>query len=177
LEVRTTTFCHLIRFNIVLVEIERLHADEERLQEYFDTSSVSAAVSCLSLQWINDLPGILHQIHNILEPDGAFVGAMVGGDSLFELRTALQLAEAERRGGLSIRISPMTGKDFIRVVQRIYFIEHADTREVSSLLSRAGFVLTTVDIDDITVTYPSVFEIIEDLRAMGDSNAVVERCV
>jgi len=132
--------------------------DEETLLSYFERSSVPAVTSCLSLHWTNDLLGVLCQIREILQPDGVFLGAMLGGDTLFELRTSLQLAETERQGGFGIRVSPMT-----------------NIRDVSALLSRSGYTLTTVDIDDITVSYPSMFELIEDLRDMGESNAVVER--
>jgi NADH dehydrogenase [ubiquinone] 1 alpha subcomplex assembly factor 5 len=50
------------------------------------------------MHWVNDLPGALRQVHSVLKPDGVFVGAMLGGDTLFELRSSLQLAEQERLG-------------------------------------------------------------------------------
>jgi NADH dehydrogenase [ubiquinone] 1 alpha subcomplex assembly factor 5 len=50
-----------------------------------------------------------------------------------------------------------------------------DTRDVSNLLGRAGFTLLTVDIDDVKVSYPSMWELMEDLGDMGEQNAVVER--
>jgi hypothetical protein len=53
----------------------------------------------------------------------------------------------------------------------------ADSRDLGSLLSRAGFTLTTVDVDEVTVNYPSAIELMEDLRAMGESNAVINRHV
>jgi len=104
------------------------------------------------------LPGILVQIKEALKPDGVFIGAMFGGETLFELRTSLQIAESEREGGISPRVSPMT-----------------DTRDVSNLLGRAGFTLLTVDIDEVKVSYPSIWELMEDLRDMGESNAVIGR--
>ncbi|KAF9395341.1 NADH dehydrogenase [ubiquinone] 1 alpha subcomplex assembly factor 5 [Mortierella sp. AD011] len=51
----------------------------------------------------------------------------------------------------------------------------ADSRDLGSLLSRAGFTLTTVDVDEVTVNYPSAIELMEDLKAMGESNAVIGR--
>ncbi|KAI8086002.1 S-adenosyl-L-methionine-dependent methyltransferase [Halteromyces radiatus] len=138
------------------VEVERKVVDEEYLP--FEENSLEAVVSSLSLNWVNDLPGTLIQIRQSLKPDGVFIGAMFGGDTLFELRTSLQLAEVERESGISPRVSPMT-----------------DSSDVSRLLSRAGFTLTTVDIDEIQVSYPSAFELMEDLRAMGESNAVLSR--
>lgn len=90
-----------------IVEVERQVVDEEHLP--FAENSLDAVVSSLSLNWVNDLPGALIQIKNSLKPDGVFIGAMFGGDTLFELRTSLQLAEVERESGISPRISPMAG--------------------------------------------------------------------
>jgi len=56
------------------------------------------------------LEGVLVQIKEALKPDGVFIGALFGGDTLFELRTALQLAEVDREGGISPHVSPMAGK-------------------------------------------------------------------
>jgi len=140
------------------VEVERIHADEENLLDAVERGSQEAIVSCLSLQWVNDLPGVLIQIKEALRPDGLFLGAMFGGDTLFELRTSLQLAEVEREGGISPHISPMT-----------------DTRDISNLLGRAGFTLRTVDIDEIKVGYPSMWELMDDLKDMGEGNAVIGR--
>ncbi|ORE02989.1 S-adenosyl-L-methionine-dependent methyltransferase [Rhizopus microsporus var. microsporus] len=146
----------IISNKIISVPVERLQVDEEKLP--FPENSLEAVVSSLSLNWVNDLPGTLIQIKNSLKPDGVFIGAMFGGDTLFELRTSLQLAELERQNGISPRVSPM-----------------ADSSDMSRLLTRAGFALTTVDVDEIQVNYPSAFELMEDLKAMGENNAVASR--
>ncbi|KAF9208347.1 hypothetical protein BGZ49_009039 [Haplosporangium sp. Z 27] len=135
---------------------ERRVVDEENLP--FPENSLDCVVSSLSMHWINDLPGAMIQIQRSLKPDGVFIAGLFGGDTLFELRTSLQLAELDREGGVSPRVSPM-----------------ADSRDIGSLLSRAGFTLTTVDVDEVTVNYPSAIELMEDLRAMGESNAVINR--
>ncbi|KAG7571251.1 hypothetical protein FFLO_00763 [Filobasidium floriforme] len=132
--------------------------DEEALLTHIDEDSQEAIVSNLGLHWVNDIPGVLKQIRQGLKPDGFFLGSMLGGDSVFELRTALQLAEMNQSGGVSPRISPM-----------------ADPRDASNLLQRAGFTLLTVDVEDITISYPSMWELIEDLRDMGESGAVLGR--
>ncbi|GES85982.1 S-adenosyl-L-methionine-dependent methyltransferase [Rhizophagus clarus] len=138
------------------VDVERMVVDEELLP--FEENSLEAVISNLSLHWVNDLPGAMIQIQRSLKPDGVFIASILGGDTLFELRTSFQLAESEREGGISPRISPMT-----------------NTRDIGSLLSRAGFNLTTIDTDDVVVSYPSMFELIQDLRSMGESNAVLAR--
>ncbi|KAI7859632.1 S-adenosyl-L-methionine-dependent methyltransferase [Circinella umbellata] len=138
------------------VEVERRIVDEEHLP--FEENSLEAVVSSLSMHWVNDLPGALIQVRKALVPDGVFVGALFGGDTLFELRTSLQLAELERESGVSPHVSPMT-----------------DSSDIARLLSRAGLTLTTVDVDEIVVDYPSMFELMEDLKAMGENNAVLSR--
>jgi NADH dehydrogenase [ubiquinone] 1 alpha subcomplex assembly factor 5 len=124
----------------------------------YEADSFDLVLSSLSVHWINDLPSVLAQINNCLKPDAAFVGAMTGGDSLYELRGSLQLAEQERLGGIGTHISPL-----------------ADVRDVGNLLTRAGFKLLTVDVDDIIVDYPNVSALMADLQAMGESNAALRR--
>ena len=101
---------------------------------------------------------MLRQINNVLKPDTPVLAAMFGGDSLFELRTALQLADQDRLGGVGAHTSPLV-----------------DVRDVGGLLQSAGFKLLTVDVDDIVVDYPSIFELMEDLQAMGENNAILTR--
>jgi NADH dehydrogenase [ubiquinone] 1 alpha subcomplex assembly factor 5 len=124
----------------------------------YDANTFDAVLSSLSLHWINDLPSVLAQVNNILKPDCPFMGVMMGGDSLYELRTALQLAEQDRRGGVSTHTSPL-----------------ADVRDIGGLLQKAGFNLLTVDVDDIVVDFPDCYTLMKDLQAMGESNAVLGR--
>ncbi|KAF1958119.1 S-adenosyl-L-methionine-dependent methyltransferase [Byssothecium circinans] len=139
------------------VDIQREVLPASELLPY-EANTFDAVLSSLSLHWINDLPSVLAQTNNILKPDAPFIGVMMGGDSLFELRTSLQLAELERRGGVATHTSPL-----------------ADVRDVGGLLQRAGFNLLTVDVDDIVVDYPDSFALMKDLQAMGESNAVLSR--
>ena len=81
---------------------------------------------------------------------------MLGGDTLYELRTSLQLADLALRGGVSTHVSPL-----------------ADVRDIGGLLTKAGFKMLTVDVDDIIVDYPSTFALMQDLQAMGESNAAL----
>ncbi|KAL5961313.1 Arginine-hydroxylase NDUFAF5 mitochondrial, partial [Taenia solium] len=93
-----------------------------------------------------------------LKPDGCFLGVTFTTDTLFELRASLQLAEVERLGGFYPHVSP--------------FVESARFGE---LLRECGFSLISLDVDDVEVLYPSMFELIDDLRGMGESNAVISR--
>ncbi|WEW55233.1 hypothetical protein PRK78_000662 [Emydomyces testavorans] len=124
----------------------------------YEPNTFDAVLSSLSMHWINDLPSLLAQVNSILKPDSPFIAAMFGGDTLFELRSSLQLADLERRGGVSPHISPL-----------------ADVRDVGGLLGKAGFNLLTVDVEDIVVEYPNTFALMMDLQAMGENNAIKQR--
>jgi SAM-dependent methyltransferase len=131
-------------------------ADEEALP--FRNESVDLVVSALALQAVNDLPGTLVQIRRALKPDGLFLAALLGGNTLTELRESFFAAEEEIEGGASPRVAP--------------FLE---VREAGGLLQRAGFALPVIDVDNLTVRYGSPFSLMRDLRAMGATNPLVER--
>lgn len=131
-------------------------ADEEFLP--FGEARFDLVIAMLNLHWINDLPGALIQIRRALKPDGLFLGAMLGGATLTELRQAWLAAEAELEGGASPRVSPM-----------------AETLDGAALLQRAGFALPVADSELITVTYDDAFRLMRDLRGMGEVNAVAGR--
>jgi SAM-dependent methyltransferase len=130
--------------------------DEEVLP--FAPESLDLAVSALSLHFVNDLPGVLAQIRRALRPDGLFLAAMLGGDTLHELAESFALAESEVTGGASPRVAP--------------FVE---VRTAGALLQRAGFALPVVDQDRLTVRYADSLALMRDLRAMGATNALAER--
>jgi SAM-dependent methyltransferase len=120
--------------------------------------SLDLVVSALAFQFVNDLPGVLAQIRRALRPDGLLLAAMIGGDTLSELRQSFASAEAECEGGVSPRVAPF-----------------ADLRDVGALLQRAGFALPVTDVDRVVVRYDSVFALMQDLRRMGATNVLVER--
>src|SRR6185312_9956190 len=91
-------------------------------------------------------------------PDGLLLAAMIGGDTLTELRQSFAAAEAEREGGVSPRVAPF-----------------ADVRDVGGLLQRAGLALPVTDVDRIVVRYDGAFALMADLRRMGATNVLVER--
>lgn len=134
----------------------RICADEERLP--FNDGTFDLALSALSLQLVNDLPGALIQIRRALKPDGLFLGAVLGGGTLHELREAFMLAETEVEGGASPRVAPM-----------------GDVRDYGALLQRAGFAMPVVDVDIVEVTYATPLALMADLRGMGATNALTER--
>lgn len=131
-------------------------ADEEALP--FGDAAVDLVVSGLGLQFVNDLPGALTQIRRALKPDGLFLAALLGGETLTELRQAFAAAESEIEGGVSPRVAPF-----------------ADLRQLGALLQRAGFALPVTDVERVTVRYGSAFDLMRDLRRMGATNPLVAR--
>jgi SAM-dependent methyltransferase len=130
--------------------------DEEALP--FAAARFDLAISALCLHLVNDLPGALIQIRRILKPDGLFLGCLLGGSTLKELRSALGAAETEISGGVSPRIAPF-----------------ADVRDMGGLLQRAGLALPVADSEPLTVRYRDMFALMADLRAMGATNALHAR--
>lgn len=134
----------------------RVQADEERLP--FKHEGLDLVVSLLALHWTNDIVGALIQIRQALKPDGLFLGAILGGATLTELRQCLTQAEAELTDGAGLRVSPF-----------------ADVLDAAALLQRAGFALPVADLDRVAVRYGSALELIRDVRAMGESNVLTDR--
>jgi SAM-dependent methyltransferase len=134
----------------------RVVVDEERSP--LGDGRCDLVVSILALHGVNDLPGVLIQIRRALKPDGLFLGCVVGGESLSELRQSLTASESEIRSGASPRVAPF-----------------ADVRVLGALLQRAGFALPVVDLDRVVTRYGDMLALMRDLRAMGATNALAAR--
>lgn len=133
-----------------------LAADAEFLP--FAPASFDLVVANLSLHWINDLPGALIQIRHALRPDGLLLASLPVLGTLAELRAALSEAEAAVSGGAAPRVSPFP-----------------DLRDCASLLQRAGFALPVADVDELRLMYADPLALLRDLRAAGETNALVQR--
>lgn len=124
----------------------------------FQENSFDLVISCLQAHWINNLPLFLKDIYTCLQGEGLFLGALWGGQTLYELRESLIQAELALTGGASPRIAPM--------------LHPADA---PALLGHAGFFMPVVDTDTITVTYTSLIDLMKDLRGMGETNKLYDR--
>jgi SAM-dependent methyltransferase len=134
----------------------RIVADLEALP--LAAASLDLVVSAFALQTVDDLPGALIQIRRALKPDGLFLAALLGGDTLTELRESFAVAESELTSGVSPRVAPF-----------------ADLRDMGALLQRAGFALPVTDVDRVVVRYSSPLALMADLRRMGAANPLIER--
>ncbi len=133
-----------------------LAVDEEFLP--FAENSIDLIVSSMALHWVNDTPGTLAQIARCLKPDGLFLAALIGGQSLEALRDCFMEAELDIRGGAGAHVSPLI-----------------DIRDGGALLQRAGFALPVADLETVTVSYENAFSLMRDLRHMGEGNALAAR--
>lgn len=136
------------------LEIHKVVEDEETYK-HPQSNFFDAVVSNLSLHWNNDLPSVFKSLNASLKPDGMFMGSVFTTDTLFELRTSLQIAEMERKGGVAPHVSP-----FIR------------SEDLSNLLKNAGFELITIDVEEIVVCYPDLLSLMRDLQQMGEANSI-----
>jgi SAM-dependent methyltransferase len=134
----------------------RVVVDDERSP--LAEASCDLIISILALQGANDLPGALIQIRRALKPDGLFLGCLLGGESLNELRQSLTAAESEILSGAAPRVAPF-----------------ADVRVLGALLQRAGFALPVVDLDRVVTRYGDMLALMRDLRAMGATNSLIAR--
>lgn len=142
-------------FRRILPLDEFLEPDERLVA---DGAPFDLVTSVLRLHAINDLPGVLVQARHALKPDGLFLAALFGGETLTELRQSLAAAEIETQGGVSPRVAPF-----------------GDVRDLGGLLQRAGFALPVADVERTVVRYSAFSSLLRDLRAMGETNALVER--
>lgn len=124
----------------------------------FEEGNLDLAVSLLSLQSMNDIPGMLAQIRRTLRPDGLFLAAFAGSGTLHEMRESFLAAESELYGGVSPRVIPFP-----------------DVRDAGALLQRAGFALPVADVETLIVRYDSLFALMADLRAMGETSSLADR--
>ncbi|MCR6635190.1 methyltransferase domain-containing protein [Devosia sp.] len=115
-------------------------------------------VSLLHLQAVNDVPGHMARLRARLRPDGLLLVAMIGGESLSELREAFLAADLAVTGGASARVAPM-----------------AQVRDAGALLQRAGFALPVADVETHRVRYANAFALMAELKALGAANPLTDR--
>lgn len=134
----------------------RIIADTDVLE--IEAGAHDLVIHGMCLHWASDPVGQLVQARRGLVPDGLFIGALLGGDTLAPLRTALGEAEVAETGGLSPRMLPM-----------------GEIRDLGALLQRAGLVLPVADSVPLEVSYRDTWALMHDLRAMGEANAMAAR--
>ena len=110
-----------------------------------------------TLDTANDLPRALLAIRWGMSPDGLFLGALSGGNTLPRLRNAMRAADV------------VSGAAHPHIHPRV------EPSALASLLTQAGFANPVVDVDRASVSYPSLGRLVSDLRAMAATNILAER--
>lgn len=110
-----------------------------------------------TLDTVNDLPAALRLIRSGMATDALLIGAMSGGDTVPQLRSAMRAADA------------ISGAAAPHVHPRI------EASALAPLLSQAGFVMPVVDVDRVHVFYRSLDRLVADLRAMAATNVLMAR--
>lgn len=123
-----------------------------------DAGCYDLVLHMMCLHWANDPVGQLVQCRHALKPDGLLLCMAFGGQTLHELRASLAEAETKVTGGLSPRVAPM-----------------GEIRDLGALLQRAGYALPVADGTSLTVSYADAFQLMQDLRRMGEANALTQR--
>ena len=134
----------------------RVVPDDEVLS--LDPEAFDLVIHALALHWMDDPVGQMIQCRRALREDGLFLAVFFGGETLAELRAAMAEAEVRQRGGLSPRVAPM-----------------GELRDTGALLQRAGFALPVADSIRLPAEYQSALRLMQDLRAMGETNALASR--
>ncbi len=122
-------------------------------QSFADSLKPDLIISALVLQSLDRVPQAVTEARRILQPDGLFLSALLGGESLLALRRACFAADQKRYGGIIPRIAPMI-----------------DVQQAAGLLRAAGLALPVIDRDGFTVSYKLLETLVSDLRDIGEVN-------
>lgn len=120
--------------------------------------------SNLMLHWLDDPLPALRELHRVLEVGGLLCFATLGPDTVKELRAAA--AEVGAGGpclpGTALR-APATAKRFL------------DMHDLGDMLVAAGFGDPVMDMEIITLTYPTARAFLADQRHLGVRDALLGR--
>ena len=125
-------------------------ADVERLP--LATASIGLVWSNLALQWIDDLPAALRELHRVLQPGGLLMFSTFGPDTLKELRGS-----------------------YAAIDERTHVSRFVDMHDIGDMLVHGGFADPVMDMEPFTLTYDDVRSLMRDLKAIGAHNAARDR--
>jgi malonyl-CoA O-methyltransferase len=133
----------------VAAPVSAVCGDLERLP--FATATIDLVWSNLALQWVNDLPATLRELHRVLKPGGLLMFSTFGPDTLKELR------EAYRGSG------------------HTHVNRFIDMHDIGDMLIAARYADPVMDMEPFTLTYGTVRELMRDLKAIGAHNVTAGR--
>ena len=133
-------------FNSLLIDFNNLP---------FKKNNFNIIVSTFFIHWIEDIPNLLKNLKNIMQPDSLLIMNFLGGKTLSELQKQLIDLEIKFNGGASPRIMP--------------FI---DIKSAGLLIQNAGFRMPIIDSEIVNITHSSLLSLFHDLRGMGQTNCM-----
>jgi malonyl-CoA O-methyltransferase len=131
-------------------KFDRVCADAMRLP--LRDASVDLLFSSLTLQWCTNLDAAFTAFRRVLKPRGLLNFTTFGPDTLIELRRAWAQADGE-----------------------VHVSAFADMHDLGDGLVHAGLAEPVMDVERYTLTYPDVFSLMRDLKAIGAHNAAAAR--
>lgn len=107
----------------------------------------------MSLHYSNDLIGSLIQYKNNLKNNSLFLGILLGGHTLIELKSCLIKTDEESYGKIYPRVIPMINPQI-----------------VTQIAQRANLTNPIVSIEKIKLSYNNLKTLIHDIRSLGQAN-------
>ncbi len=127
-----------------------LCADMERLPLARD--SLDLVWSSLALQWVGEPDTAFREVHRVLKPEGLFLFATFGPDTLMELRAAS---------------ADLDGHQHVN--------RFIDMHDLGDALVHAGFGNPVMEMERITLTYAALPGLLRDLKAIGAHTVLENR--
>lgn len=121
-------------------------ADMERLP--LADASVDVVFSSLAFQWARDPVALFGEVRRVLRPDGAFMFASFGPDTLFELRAA-----------------------WAEIDDRVHVSQFPDMHDIGDAMLGAGLVDPVMDVDRQRRAYEDLPALMRSIKAIGAQNA------
>lgn len=111
------------------------------------TNKVDLAFSSLTYQWCNDTDRAFAEVKRILRPNGLFLFATLGPDTLKELRAS-----------------------WATVDDATHINTFFDMHDIGDALVRAGLESVVMDVEIITLNYPDCLRLMHDIKIVGAHN-------
>ena len=121
----------------------------------FADNSFDLIYSNATLQWCSDLDHTFVELRRVLRPEGLLMFSTFGPDTLKELRSSWQAADAERNNTAE---------------RNAHVHDFIDMHDIGDAMMRAGLANPVMDVENFTLTYPDVYQLMRELKTLGANN-------
>ena len=126
-------------------------------------NSVDLIISSLTLQWCGELDRAFSEFRRVLKPEGLLMFSSFGPDTLKELRESWHMADMNVDANGRNEQKNAHVNDFI------------DMHDMGDALLRAGLSDPVMDVENFTLTYSDVYQLMRELKALGAHNVANSR--